>query len=294
MLPPMKTNHLILVVLCGLISSGFSDQAPVTAARITSPIADGTPPQPAPEKPEFVVRPQKVLSRETHFEGGRKITLQKITPIELPPPPEAVIPREVTPAMRELVAQHRAQHARKTILPLSAIIYRSTTSAPRTLVTYSPQPDRPLDGQTAIPVPSVTFWSSADFTLLLGFADFVGSDGQTRSLMMAWNTYDLETLRARSLKFKKPALLPSIPTLPDGPATYLITHGNPRPQDLAVIQSLHDLYNNEHPRLQAAHEGRERLRLAQETEKQANPPQPQDLVLNHWSTTKSTQKGADQ
>jgi hypothetical protein len=289
----MKTNHLILVVLCGLISSGGSDQAPVTAARITSPIADGTPPPPAPEKPKFVVRPQKVLSRETHFEGGRKITLQKITPIELPPPPEAVVPREVTPAMRELMAQYRAQHARKTIVPLSAIIYRSARSAPRTLVTYSPQPDRPLDGKPAIPVPSVTFWSSADFALLLGFADFKGSDGQTRSLMMSWNSYDLETLRARSLKYKKTARLPTIPALPDGPATFLITQGNPRPQDLAVIQSLHDLYNNEHTRLQAAHEGRERLRLAQEAEKKANPPQPQDLVLNHWRTPKNNQEGAD-
>jgi hypothetical protein len=296
----MKTHCILLIATaCHLASLALAAEAPATPARahLASPLADGTPPAPEPEKPKFIVRSKNVLSRETHFEGGRKITVQEITPIDLPQPPEALTPQELSPAIRELMAQRRAAHAKKIHLPLSAIIYRSATSAPRTLVTYSPPPEitaTEKSEQTVTQAPSITFWSSADFTLLTGFADFIGSDGQTRSLMLAWSTYDLEPIRARAQKFRKPGLIPTIPPLPEGPATFLITRGSPRPQDLAAIQSLHDLYNNELPRLQAAYQGRERLRLAQEAEQKAHPPQPQDLILNHWRTPTDTapQKGA--
>ena len=57
---------------------------------------------------------------------------------------------------------------------------------------------------------------------------------------------------------------------------------NPTPQTLASIQSLHDLYNNEHDRLKEAYDGRERAQRQHEAELKANPPQPKDIVLNYW------------
>ena len=48
-----------------------------------------------------------------------------------------------------------------------------------------------------------------------------------------------------------------MPTLPAGKATFTITSGNLSAESLASIQSLHDLYNNEHDRLLTMYQGRE-------------------------------------
>lgn len=77
-------------------------------------------------------------------------------------------------------------------------------------------------------------------------------------------------------------MAPTIPKLPEGNATFLIASGNPTALTLASIQAIHDLYNHEHDRLQAAFDGREQARLQQDAELKAHPPKPQDIVLNHW------------
>ena len=56
---------------------------------------------------------------------------------------------------------------------------------------------------------------------------------------------------------------------------------------LASIQSLHDLYNNEHDRLLTAYQDREQASLAREAELKANPPKPKDIVLNYWLSNSS-------
>ena len=53
---------------------------------------------------------------------------------------------------------------------------------------------------------------------------------------------------------------------------------------LVPIQSLHDLYNNEFGRLKTAYEGRELARIQHEADLKAHPPQPQNLVVNFWTT----------
>ncbi|MCX6867035.1 MAG: hypothetical protein NTV46_12610, partial [Verrucomicrobia bacterium] len=65
---------------------------PTATARIIGNIPDGTPPPPQPPKPKFIVPARDILATTTQQQGGRTITLNRIKPIALPPPPEPAPP----------------------------------------------------------------------------------------------------------------------------------------------------------------------------------------------------------
>lgn len=185
------------------------------------------------------------------------------------------------------VAEYREANPESFILFLGATVYRAKDSPPRTLVRYWPGGK---DGD-------ITFWSSADFALIAGgINSFVDSAGDSHHLMMAWSKVDIDRmadLRAsRGLEYDAP----EIPNLPEGKATFQITGNQPAAEKFVVIQSLHDLYNNEYERLKTAYEGRERARIEREAYLKANPPQPKDITLNYWrtETPATTGKGAAQ
>jgi hypothetical protein len=251
-------------------------------ARIIGPIPDGTPPPPATPKPEYHIAARDILSTKTHQQAGRTITVREIKPIALPQPPAPV---EVTPTAgdEEFRAQLRAYHAarpRPDHLFLGATVFRSANHPPRTLVRWWPLG---TDHQ-------ITFWSSADFSLIAGgIGSFTDTAGKTHSLFMCWSTMDAE--RAARLRAITDRIYqtPEIPTFPAGKATYQIIGDPPTPETLTAIQSLHDLYNNELPRLQTAYQGREQARLQKEAYEKANPPQPQNITLNYWRTEKPSE-----
>lgn len=101
---------------------------------------------------------------------------------------------------------------------------------------------------------------------------------------MGWSNVEVGRMKdlqtARGLDQGEPAL----PDFPEGKATYQIIGDQPAVGDLAVIQSLHDLYNKDHERLLAAWQGREQARLQQEAYLRAHPPKPKDITLNYWRT----------
>ena len=272
-IPPFVATLGLLALsgFCPLVAGDLEDgtkvtiQSEVTTARIFGELPDGTPPSPEPAKPAFIVPAKDILETETHEQGGREITIQEIKPIELPPPlmaPTAADPNN--PAVQARIAEHRANHPQSELIRLGACVFHPEDSAPRTLVNY----------WTAAGDAPVTFWSSADFSLLSGLINLVGNDGQTRSLLMMWSAanigQDIESA-------------PGIPQFPAGKATFIIATGTPTAENLASIQALHDVYNNEHEKLKAAFEGREQARLQQEAELIAHPPQPKDIVLSHWN-----------
>ncbi len=278
---PMKPPLHFFVLATACCSSSVSAQGEKVAppalvsstARILGNLPDGTPPPPAPPKPGFSVPAADILDRTVHEQGGRKITIQKISPIALPPPLVAEPPSDpASPAHLARIAALRARFPRNEIISLGATVYRSQDSPPRTLVRVWP----------AHAEKAVTFWSSADFALLSGCSSFVGSDGATRSLMMMWSTVDIDRMRNLMARKGRQYIPPAIPDLPLGKATFAIASGNPTTENLAAIQSLHDVYHNEHARLLTAHQGREQSRLAQAAELKANPPKPKDIVVNYW------------
>jgi hypothetical protein len=244
-----------------------------TPARILGEIPDGTPPPPQPPKPKFIVPAKDILHTQIHQQGGRQITVRKITPIQLPPPPQIAPPLDITdPAIQERIVEAREEHPADEFLCVGASVFRPKDSRPLSLVHIWPQ------GR----VEPIVFWSSADFALISGIGIFTGADGGTRNLFLMWGVSEIETRIALQNE-----LGPESPPIPDflaEKATFHISSGNPSQQTLASIQSLHDLYNNEHDRLEKAYQGRERARLQHEAELKANPPKPKDIVLNYWRT----------
>ena len=249
------------------------------AARILGEIPDGTPPPPSPPKPKFIVPAKDVLATTSQQQGGRTITFQKIKPIALPSPPEPATP--VAPidaaSLQDRLAEARESHQKSNMIMLGATVYHFKDSPPRTLVTYWPEGAEE----------SITFWSSADFSLISGISSFVATDGATCSLFMMWSNQnvarmaDLFTVQSREYHG------PNMPDFSNGSATFSIFGKQPNnPSVLVPIQSLHDIYNSEYRRLKTAYEGRERARLQREAYLKANPPRPKNITLNYWRTEK--------
>ncbi len=282
----MKPIPLLLLAsaacLAPVLSQDAKDSLPEetaaipTAARILGSIPDGTPPPPEPPKPKFNVIAKDVRETKSIQQGGRTITLREINPIALPPPPPP--PEPLTPeaeaAFRERVAAYRANHPRTKMAFLSATVFRSKDSPPRTLVRCWPEGKR----QT------ITYWSSADFGLISGIHAFADSAGANHAMLMGWGYADVESMGEINAARLKAYGTTAPPAFPDGKASFEIIGALPAAEDLAPIQALHDLYNNEHARLKSAFEGRERARLEREAYLKANPPQPKDITLNYWRT----------
>ena len=284
-------SNILATICCASYGLAEDKQAltspEVATAHVLGNLPDGTPPPPEKLRPKFIVPVEEIIASRVHQQGGRQITVQKITPIALHLPPEAV-PIDINdPALKQHIAQYRATHPALKMLLVGATVYHSKDSPPRTLVRLWHQ----AEGTP------VSVWSSADFSLLSGVSTFADSSGNTASLMMMWSVTNLDHANALQRKFARQFTPPEIPTLPEGKATYVVTGGTPNTETLASIQSLHDLYNNEHTRLLAAFQGRERARLATGAELKAHPPKPKDIVLNHWdigenvSTTQAPPKG---
>lgn len=288
----MQPIPLVLLAALSCLSSALSQVenpalAPTTA-RIIGVLPDGTPPPPEPPKPAFIVASKDILETDIHQQGGRTIIIQEINPIALPPPPMAEPPADKTdPEVQARIAALRAKHPKNEMVRIGATVYRTPDSTTRTLITYWPNTDEQ----------PVTLWSSADFSLLWGFSSFVGSDGITRSLMMTWSIHPSESRQRLLARLGKPPITTKIPVFPQGKATFMITAGNLTAEALASIQSLHDLYNNEHDRLLTAYHARERASTIRQAELRAHPPQPKDIVINSWAietAAPASLKGADQ
>jgi len=249
-----------------------------TTARILGTIPDGTPPAPEAPKPEYRVAPTDILQTTTLREGGRNITLQQIKPIALPPPPQpADTASAPSPEFLHRLTEFREAHPRTAIFNLGATIYQSKDQPVRTLLQLWPE-----GGGQPIKV-----WSSADFTLIAGgIRSFIDSEGSTRHLMIMPSQIDIDRMTNLFASKGKTYTAPQIPTFPEGKATFQIIGNSPSPSDLTALQSLHDLYNNQHAELLAAHQGREQASLQRAAELKANPLQPKDITLRYWHSTR--------
>jgi len=281
-----KTIPLALLAAAALtttLPAQEASKASPTTARVIGKIPDGSPPPPEPAKPGFIVPTRDILKTVTHQQGGRTITIRQIKPIALPEPAKPIpLPDPTTPAIQERIAEVQAEHPNQEFLLVGATVYHSKDATVRSFVTISPlgraQP--------------VTLWSSADFALLSGFPSFIGSDGETHSLIMAWGNTEIEAISDIPTTRGRDLALTKAPALPAGKATFAVLSENPDPATLASIQSLHDLYNNQHDQLLTAYQGREQARIQLEAELKAHPPKPKNIVLNYWRTQTPGKGGA--
>lgn len=261
----------------GTDQTAVSPAAPVvTTARILGDIPDGTPPAPQAPKPEYKVANSDVLQTTTQEQGGRTITIQQIKPIALPPPPApepAQAAAKASGEFQQRLAAFQEAHPRSEMMFIGATVYRSGDQPPRTLIHIWPQ-----GGGEAIEL-----WSNIDMALIAGgVGNFQDSAGNTHNLMISWSNLYIDRLADLYASQGREYTPPPMPAFVAGKATFQVVGNQPAAEDLTAIQSLHDLYNNEHDRLQTAYEGREQARQQREAELKVNPPQPKDITLRFW------------
>jgi hypothetical protein len=264
-----------------------SEAPPVTLspARILGEVPDGTPPPPTPPKPEYRISEKDILSTTTHEQGGRTITIRQIKPIALPPPPAPVevAPAEPDAEFTQRLAEYHESYPKNELLFLGATVFRSKDSPPRTLIRWWPQGSQE----------TITFWSSIDFALIAGgIQSFADSAGDTHYMLIGWSNVDIDSMAELHAAKGREYDAPDLPDFTESKATFQITGDmKPDPEEIVVIQSLHDIYNSELARLRTAYEGRERARIEHEAYLKANPPQPKDITLNFWRTEKPATNG---
>lgn len=253
----MKTLALLTTSLaCGLPLQAQDENA----AELVGLVADGTPAEPAPPKelPAFTVRSTIVRQLE-----DRKIIMQRVADPQLPdpPPPPSPATKEELEALRASPEwQERiANHKETKLILLSA----SVVNGKATFVRWYHEGEE------------YQAWSNVNFNHLSGFAEFE-SDRTRYAFIMAVG--DITTGKERKLEWPgKPTELGV-----DYPAFTLVKGDESKGDALAMMIALHDLYENEQDKLVAAHEGRLRAGAERDAWLRANPPQPQDTVIQFW------------
>jgi len=280
----MKIPKFRMAALCLLFIDSTSAEPSVQVPRILDDISNEMPVGPGLPNPGLIISEGDVMSSRIIRQGEREITVQEIKPIVLPEPTVVPSPPDRdAPVIQARSAQPRVNQPKYEICSVGATVYRWESTACRSLFTYQSR---------HAGLPLISFWSSMDASLLQGISQYEGTDGIIRNLIMVWSVRDMDSISSRSSSRRKADPQPAIPDFPSGPATYIILTGTPGPEDLATIQSLHDIYNQSKAQVLAAAAARENARIAREAELEANPSKPENIVLNYWNIHKnSTMKG---
>ena len=230
-------------------------------------------PLPDPNPEPFVLPPAAVLDTVEYVLPAerRSIFVQKIAPplgyvpppVNPPPSPPAALPSE------ELLARIGAANANRLAirwLSFSATVYPQPDGTSSTLVRWT------HDRQ------NYQAWSSIDWNHFRGLDRFESFDGKTQYWLMM-GIGDAPRWRVRPGSLVPPAFTP-------GEITYQIAEGDAANKDaVADLEVLHNLYRTDGHRLKLAHEILEKAITERQVWLEANPPQPQDIIVRHWDVT---------
>ncbi|MCW1922550.1 hypothetical protein OKA05_08285 [Luteolibacter arcticus] len=285
----MKRTSLILL-LAGTIPAILWGQTQneqgvteITEAQIINDLPDGAPSEPAPPPAKLVVAPEDVIETKTVEAGERQITIEKIAPLQLPLVPEPAQPPDpLSPEVQQQLLELGETHRETTFVFIGATIFQAADlPGPRTLV-------RVWDQETQA---SYSCWSSANWNWLGGVGSFQGEDGRQYALIMSHSSMDVdgwsEFLEEQGTAYD----LPTVPELPAGEASFVVSEGAPAAEALSPVVALHQLYNKDGERLKAAYEGRQRAQQEREEFLRANPPRPKGIVIRHWRMDEAGQQG---
>lgn len=193
---------------------------------------------------------------------GRNLIIQRVSPPVLPPVPPVVLRPPLTPA--QLAARHAARPTPVETRLLSITVTRYTENL--SYIEWWPQGGGEPYGA----------WSNADYEALRMVPDMEVTPGEIRWLIFPY------IINNRILHpGTGPLALPQLPA--DGPG-FLLVKGNPADSDnINPVAALHKIYKEEGAELKRVWAERERLRLAEEAWRAANPPPPRgDAVIRFW------------
>lgn len=282
--------HLLPLILAGAIPAILlgqtqenQDATETTEAKIIGEIPDGTPSEPAPPPVKLVIAPEDVLESKTVEVGERQITMERIAPLELPPIPEPAPPPDpLSPEVQQQIQELSAKYRETTLVFLGATIFHSADlPGPRTLIRVWDQKSKT----------SYSCWSSANWNWLGGIGSFQGDDGQPYAFIMSHSNMDIDRWSEFMEERGKEYVPPTVPELPAGDATFVVTEGAPTAEALAPITVLHQIINKDGEELKTAYEGCVRAQKEREEFLRANPPQPKNIVIRHWRMDEAGQQG---
>lgn len=237
----MKIDHLILT-LAAICATAHAD--PVLNAAI-------------------VTDPSKIVDSSTYDLGDRLLTVQELTKeaLPMPPPPPPVIEQPARPLRPTIRSQNRG------FISVGAQIYKRTDQLTRSLISYQ------IIGQEH----PITFWSSADWSLIASIGNLTAPDGKIWSLMCMPIIHNLDRPSSR----RRLQVQPVIPEMLTGRTTYQLISGNPTAEQMAPIALYHDYYDGHLAELKAIQQASllEQQRLA--AEEKAHPKLPEDIVVQY-------------
>ena len=228
------------------------------------------PPPPALPEPRLEVPPDHTIASRVLDLGDHTVTIERVRPVELPaPPPPAVNSATDPQQLAALRAKLAARPARKMLM-LSATVYDHRA----TRLQGSGKDGRQIEA-----------WSNIDFDLLRGLGALRRGEDEFYFLYLGIGAIDTARLGERMAaagRIYRPPVVPPLPASAESQPAFVVTMGDPGPEDLAGIDALHELYRLEHQRLKVA---REYARLAAErlaADRLLNPPKPPDIIIKSW------------
>lgn len=255
--------------------------------RLTSPVADGSPPEPEELEPRIIHSTDDVWNTKVSELGDRLVISHRVAPIDLPPLPE----KSPAPALMEDVDSNLTPEDStpedKTFsyifIGASTYEFADSPDEARSFVQlWIRQGEKP-----------VSLWTNANFLWLGGFSEFA-TGTRSHSMILASSAVKLDRLAdfESSVPRREGHPVPP-PFKPGEPARYVIVDGSPTQEELAPLEALLALLNQpeERERLKSAHEGR--LRAAEERAAflKANPPEKKDIILRHWRMDEAGRNG---
>jgi hypothetical protein len=272
----MKTNTILFYLF---LSLGLHAQEPINEeAVLIDPIVR---PQvvetPAEPQERLEVPPENILKSKVVYRDGQKFTLQQIVPVELEPIPEPPAPTPLTEKQRAERAVRQAAADKQVLLMLSCTVYDGT----HTLLRWTSHGE--------VPVRTFQAWSNVNFHNLTSLYHFK-KNKTVYSLMFGIGDEDTAKNAARFARHGRTYTPPTIPTLPADSSTeptFQVISGEPTPADLEPIYGLHEIYKENHQALIAETQRIRAIRVQQEAERLANPPDPKpDIIIQYWNIEK--------
>jgi hypothetical protein len=211
----------------------------------------------------IITDPDKIIQSTTYNLGDRLLTVQELTKeaLPMPPSPAPVAQPSVTPARPLFRPRPFAS------ISVGARIYKRANQPTRSLISYH------IPGQQE----TITFWSSADWSLIAGIGSLTAPDGTI------WQLFCMPSIINLDRNALRQQLLPSptIPDMPAGASTYQIVSGNPTPEHMAPIALYHSYYDTHLAELQAAQQARIAEQQRAAAEALADPPEKKDITVQY-------------
>jgi hypothetical protein len=215
-----------------------------------------------------------------HQLADRRVIIEHAPGIILPEPPEPFEKPAVDPAtpeqLAEAAANWRAHRLSHPMIHAGATVYRMLDGRNITHVTNF----RVNNG------PMVSFWSSADFSLLAHRVSFnlaKQEDEVNYTMLLFWSQHDVARWAEIAARRGRPDPLPEFPTFPEGAPTWIMDESDAfekaDPDTTRAIEDIHKHYEENQETLRAELAILTAEREARRAALEANPPQPRDIHL---------------